>query len=186
MHLSYLKERKTFQTHISLHRWNSFSIYLKELMRMLKVLFSCWIIYGLYLPNPSTLGKMWYEFNFQIEYSWFKFRVFFLDLLPNQVYRTHFALLFIYSRRKIRWIHAFPKIISMKWKTNSFGKVLNSGCWFHFLQWLLLYLACLHTYIHVYTTITLLCQLELEYANLHRGVRPSQKHILDMTVSYNW
>ena len=59
----------------------------------------------MYIPNPSTINRIWHKVNLSVELNRFKFRVFLLrDQLPYQCKRTQTALLFTFS-----WMHTFPK-----------------------------------------------------------------------------
>ena len=46
------------------------------------------------LLNSSTMSRMWHKVNFWAEYSWFEFRIFFLDSLPHQGERTDWFMPF--------------------------------------------------------------------------------------------
>ena len=63
-----------------------------------------------YLPNPSSTGRVWHKVSFQTEWSWFEFIVFLLlDWLPNQGQRSQFPLLFTHRWWENSWIHSFTK-----------------------------------------------------------------------------
>ena len=63
---------------------------------------------------------LWYKISFEVEYSWFEFRVFLLlDLLPYQDKITRSVLLFNHSWKEKRGIRLFPKGISAMRNTNS-------------------------------------------------------------------
>ena len=95
---------------------------------IIKILQNFWLTlveYTIYIySTPSTLGRMWQKVLF-FKLSKAGFNSVFL---PNQGLRIQSALLFNYSWRKNRWIHAFPKGISTKWNVNSLKPKLNFGC----------------------------------------------------------
>ena len=68
--------------------------------------------------------------------------------------------------RENRWIHAFPKDISMKGNANSLIQALNLGCQFHLLwQWPLYYVhlkwCCVSLYISERTAVCKKYHIEL-------------------------
>ena len=73
--------------------------------------------------NVSAADRILYKVDFSAEYSWFEFRVFILlDWFPNQDSRIQSTRLFIHSWGvwgKNKWIHAFTKNISEKWKNSN-------------------------------------------------------------------
>ena len=89
----------------------------------------------IYLPT-SAPGQAVTEIQFFKEgFCRFKFRVFvFLDWLPNQVWRTKSALVFMHSLWKNNWIYTFPKGISSMWNAVSTVLNLNSYRRVRFLQ----------------------------------------------------
>ena len=42
---------------------------------------------SMYLPNPFSMSHMQHKDNFQVEYSWFEFKVFFILLLDWLLYQ---------------------------------------------------------------------------------------------------
>ena len=108
---------------------------------------------GVYLPNSSTMGKMWYKDYFQAELSQFEFRVFFFHKLfassssssssrrpdsLNSFDPCHLSLWTIVLDKTVSSIHTEWMNVSFCWSANTSALIIKHWSWVHpyFFTWI--------------------------------------------------
>ena len=77
----------------------------------------------MFLPNPYTTGRMWLKINLRgVKLVWIQFSFSYISRLTNA--KEHSLPYYLpIAAGENRWVHAFPKDISLKWNEKALSRI---------------------------------------------------------------
>ena len=113
----------------------SFSFLNPSSLLMMIIVILLILLNGIYLSNPFHYRQDMTQSQFlsKVQLVWIQFS--FLTSCLTKAKNTVCLAINPWLEKEKRWIHAFPKGISIKWNANSLVQELNLACRVHFLLW---------------------------------------------------